>query len=284
MVLGPNPTVRGRRLAADLRRLREERSLTIDQVAGEMDWHPTKLSRIETARRSAQPSDVRALLHLYEVAGEERESLIKLARAAREKGWWHSYRDVLSEEYAHYIGFECEAAAIHNFEPLVIPGLLQTPEYARALMRGGPYEIGEQEIERRVEVRLKRQGVLDHEDPPRLWLVMDEAALRRPIGGVDVMQRQLRHLIQASVRSRLTIQVVPFSAGAHPGTTGSFIIMTFPDQTDRPVVYMETLAGDLYLERESEIEVCTIAFERLCASALSREDSLALIAEVIEEY
>jgi Domain of unknown function (DUF5753) len=191
---------------------------------------------------------VRALLELYGVTGPERNGLIQLARDARQPGWWHSFRDVLPNPYEVYIGLEAGAAAIRNFEPVVVPGLLQTEDYARAAFRNGPRELDRDDVERRVEVRMARQKILTRADRPRLWAVIDEAVIRRVVGGPEVMRGQLRHLIDGAGQGRTTIQVVPYSAGAHAGTTGPFVILQFPEPTDPAVVYVETLAGDIYLD------------------------------------
>jgi Domain of unknown function (DUF5753) len=177
------------------------------------------------------------------VTGAERDGLIQLTREARQPGWWHSFRDVLPNPYEVYIGLEAGAASIRNFEPIVVPGLLQTEGYARETFRNGPRELDPDEVQRRVEVRLARQQILARDDRPRLWAVIDEAVLHRAVGGVSVMRRQLRHLAESAQQGKTTIQVVPYRAGAQAGTTGPFVILGFPEPTDPAVVYVETLAG-----------------------------------------
>ena len=278
---GPNPTLRGRRLAVELMRHREASRLSREEVARQLEWSTSTIFRIETGRSRPQPGNVRALLDLYGVTGPERDGLIQLARDARQPGWWHSFRDVLPNPYEVYIGLEAGAAAIRNFEPVVIPGLLQTAEYARAMIRSGPRELDPDEVERLVEVRTARQAILAREDRPRLWAVIDETAVQRAVGGPEVMRGQLHHLVESVEHGKTTLQVVPFSAGAHAGTTGPFVILDFPEPTDPTVVYVETLAGDIYLEEPADVSRYTLAFDRLLAAALHPDDSVHLIERAI---
>ena len=274
-----NPTLRARRLALELLRRREAAGLTREEAARQLEWSTSTIFRIETGRSRPQPGNVRVLLELYGVSGPERDGLIRLAREARQPGWWHSFRDVLPNPYEVFIGLEAGAASIRNFEPIVIPGLLQTEEYARQTLRNGPGELDRDDIERLVQVRMERQRILGREDRPRLWAVVDEAVIRRAVGGPEVMREQLRHLIECAEHGKTTLQVVPFSAGAHAGTTGPFIILDFPEPTDPAVVYVETLAGDLYLEERADVDRYTLAFDRLLAAALHPDDSVRLVQE-----
>jgi transcriptional regulator with XRE-family HTH domain len=275
-----NPTLRGRRLAVELMRRREASGLSREEAARRLEWSTSTIFRIETGRSRPQPGNVRVLLDLYGVTGSERDGLIQLAREARQPGWWHSFRDVLPNPYEVYIGLEGGAASIRNFEPVVVPGLLQTADYARAMFKGGPRELDRDEIERRVEVRLARQQILTREDRPRLWAVIDEAVIHRLVGDPAVMRAQLGHLIDTAEQGKTTVQVVPFRAGAHAGTTGPFVILDFPEPTDPAVVYVETLAGDIYLEERADVNRYTIAFDRLLAAALHPDDSVRLIQQV----
>jgi transcriptional regulator with XRE-family HTH domain len=275
-----NPTLRGRRLAVELMRRREASGLSREEAARRLEWSTSTIFRIETGRSRPQPGNVRVLLDLYGVTGSERDGLIQLAREARQPGWWHSFRDVLPNPYEVYIGLEGGAASIRNFEPVVVPGLLQTEDYARAMFKGGPRELERDEIERRVEVRLARQQILTRGDRPRLWAVIDEAVIHRLVGDPAVMRAQLGHLIDTSEQGKTTVQVVPFRAGAHAGTTGPFVILDFPEPTDPAVVYVETLAGDIYLEERADVNRYTIAFDRLLAAALHPDDSVRLIQQV----
>jgi transcriptional regulator with XRE-family HTH domain len=277
-----NPTLRGRRLAMELQRRREATGMSREEVSRQLEWSTSTLFRIETGRNRPQPGNVRALLELYGVTGPERDGLIQLTRDARKPGWWHSFRDVLPNPYEVYIGLEAGAASIRNFEPVVVPGLLQTADYARATFRNGPRELDRDEVDRRVEVRLARQEILTREERPRLWAVIDETVIRRLVGGSDVMRGQLNHLTDAAQQGKTTIQVVPYRAGAHAGTTGPFVILDFEELTDPTVVYVETLAGDIYLEERSDVNRYTLAFDRLVAAALHPDESVRLIEQAAD--
>jgi transcriptional regulator with XRE-family HTH domain len=273
----PSPTLRARRLAIELVGRREAAGLSRDEAARRLEWSTSTIFRIETGRSRPQPRSVRDLLDLYGVTGAERDGLIQLAREARQPGWWHSFRDVLSNPYEVYIGLETGAVSIRNFEPLLVPGLLQTADYARAMIRGGPRELDRDEIERRVEVRMSRQQILLRDDRPRLWAVIDEAVIRRIVGSPVIMTAQLRHLVGAAEQGKTTLQVIPFSAGAHAGTSGPFVILELPEPTEPDLVYVETLAGDIYLEERADVDRYTLAFERLLAAALHPDDSIAVV-------
>ncbi|MEV0422027.1 helix-turn-helix domain-containing protein [Streptosporangium canum] len=277
-----SPTVRARRLAVELANRRDATGLTREEVARRLKWSPSTIFRIETGRSLPQPRSIRELLDLYGVIGPERDSLMQLAREARQPCWWHSFRDVLPSPYEVYIGLESGAESLYNFEPIVIPGLLQTPDYVRALIKGGAQELGHDEIERRVEVRLIRQQILTRQDRPRLWAIIDEAAIHRVVGNPTIMRKQLHHLVTAAEEGKTTLQVVPFSAGSHPGTTGPFVIFGFPEQADAQVVYVETLAGDLYLEQHADVSRYTLAFDRLRATALSPDGSMGMVKRAAE--
>jgi transcriptional regulator with XRE-family HTH domain len=275
-----NPTLRARRLAAELQRRREATGMSREEVARQLEWSTSTLFRIETGRNRPQPGNVRMLLELYGVTGPERDGLIQLTREARQPGWWHSFRDVLPNPYEVYIGLEAGAASIRNFEPIVVPGLLQTADYARETFRNGPIELDPEEVERLLEVRLARQQILTRDDRPRLWAVIDEAVIHRTVGGSEVMRRQLQHLADAAQEGKTTVQVVPYRAGAHAGTTGPFVILDYTEATDPAVVYVETLAGDIYLEERSDVDRYTLAFDRLVAAALHPDDSVQLIEQM----
>ncbi len=278
MVIGSGPTVRRRQLMAELKRLREAARLTQEDVAERLDWHPTKVMRIETGRTAPHPNDVRLMLDLYGVTDRDQASaLVKLAKDARQRGWWYSYRDVLLNRYEFFIGLEWEASSIRDFELAMIPGLLQTEDYARALITSGPLQLDRDDVERLVEVRMTRQRALTRQDGPRLWAILDEAAIRRVVGGAAVMRAQLDHLAEANERPNITIQVVPYGAGAHPGQLGPFIILEFAQPTEPEVVYMETVGGNLYVDKAEEVHLYTAAFERLHAAALSPAETTAML-------
>lgn len=282
---GQGPTVRRRRLGIELRRLRELAGFTGDEVAERLEWSHSKVSRIETGRIAVHPNDVRLLLDLYAVEDHQtRAALVALAREGRQKGWWHAFNDVLTKRHALYIGLEAAAESISVFEPLVIPGLLQTQRYARAVIRGGPAQLPDPDMERLIEVRLARQDLLGKDEGPRYWTIFDEAVIRRRLGGDDVMREQLEHLLEAAARPRTTIQIIPFGASGHAAITGPFAIFGFPELSDPEIVYMETIAGELYLERPEEVRSGRRAFEHLQALALSPGDSISFIEKVTREY
>jgi transcriptional regulator with XRE-family HTH domain len=273
-----SPTVRRRQLIAELKRLREAAGLTQDEVAERLDWHSTKVFRIETGRTGPHPNDVRVMLETYGVTDHtQHEALIQLAKDARQRGWWYSYRDILPSRYEFLIGLEEEAASIRTFQLALVPGLLQTADYARALIGGGPLRLDADEIERRVAVRMTRQQVLARHDPPQLWAIIDEAVIRRVTGGPAVMRTQLQHLITMSGQGTITLQIVPYSVGAHPGTEGSFSILGFAEPAEIDVVYIETIGGSMSVDKTDDVRHYATAFDHLRAVALSPDDTRAML-------
>jgi transcriptional regulator with XRE-family HTH domain len=283
MAAGTGPAVRRRQLMTELKRLREATGLTQEDVAGQLDWHPTKIMRIETGRTAPHPNDVRVMLGLYGVADIGiLASLLKLAKDARQRGWWYSYKDVLLSRFELFLGLESEADSIRDFELSMIPGLLQTDDYARELIRGlMAFDVAE--IERRVELRMARQQILDREDAPHLWAILDEAAVHRVVGGKAIMKAQLLHLANSAEHGRTTIQVLPFSAGPHPGQAGPFIILGFAEPIEPEVVYMETVGGNLYVDKSEEVRLFTTVFDQLRAVALSPSQSAAMLQALAGE-
>jgi len=277
------PTVRLRRLAAELRALRESAELTRENVAERTGINTVTLYRIENARVRPQARTLMTLLDLYGVADDRKTELVALLRDARQRGWLQAYESLLPQQYTAYIGFEAEAAAIWNYESLFVPGLLQTKDYARAVTRAGLPTASDDEIDRRVEVRMQRQGILAAGNPLELWAIVDEAALRRQVGGPDVMRAQLSHLADAAALPHITLQVVPYSAGAHAGMLGSFVILQFDDETDPDVIYLDSMAGNLFLESEIEVRRYRLAFEHLRAVAMSPDGSRAHVAAIRDE-
>ncbi len=276
-----SPTVRRRRLSAILRQLRKEDGRTAKEVADVLEWPPSKLTHMERNEwKLPRVHDIRALLDVYGVSDErQRDELLRLARDGRQRGWWHAYREMLSESYSTYIGLEAEAATLLIYQPLVIPGLLQTEDYARALIQAGPAEVDEAGIEQRIKVRRERQAILTGDDPVRIWAVIDEAALRRLGGDPDVKRRQLAHIAEMARSARVTLQMIPFAAGLHAGVTGgSFTILQFPDAADQDAVYVDTFAGELFVEEPEEVGRFHLAFRHLVGAALSPMDTLAMIA------
>ncbi|WP_280717233.1 helix-turn-helix transcriptional regulator [Kitasatospora sp. MAP5-34] len=278
-----NPTVRRRRLGAELRRLRELRGMTAEEVAGRLMVSQSKISRLENGRRSISQRDVRDLCEVYEVADERvRAGLMEMARESRQRGWWHEFGDI---PYSVYIGLEAEASSIRAYESSFIPGLLQTRAYAEAVVQGSSPDYDTGAIRRRVDVRLKRQSRIFGEDQlGSLWVVIDEAVLRREVGGTEVMADQLFQLLELSERPNINLQVIPFAHGAHPGMTGTFSLMEFPESADSTVVYFEGVTSDLYLEKEADVRRYTNLYDHLRAAALSVVDSRSLIVNCAEGY
>jgi transcriptional regulator with XRE-family HTH domain len=278
-----SPTVRRRRLALELRRLREAARLTCEEVAEHLECSASKISRVETGRVSVSPRDVRDMLELYGVPAEQRESLVQLARDSRQKGWWHAYSDTMQPQMATYIGLESAASEIRIYEVSLIPGLLQTEDYARAVIRAGMVNSPAEDIERRVALLMARQPAVVRDDPPKVWAVLDEAALRRRVGGAGVMRLQLEHLLAQAALPNVAVQVIPFGGGAHPAMGRPFIILVFPERVDTDVVYLEDLTSALYLEDVAEVDRYNVFFNHLRATALSFDDSAAVITSVLKE-
>lgn len=279
------PAVRRRKLGAELRALRARAGLTSGEAARLVGWHQSKVSRIETGASGAKPSDVRLLLDAYGVEDDElRDLLLVLAgsQVAGREHWWHAYRGVLPPTYRDFISLESQASAMRTLETSVVPGLLQTPEYARAVTRAAVGAVDEERLDTLVEVRLARQDVLRGDPPLRLSAVLDEAVLRREVGGPEVMTRQLRRLTEAARLPQVRLQVLPFAAGAHIGITGPFVIFSFPSTSDLDVVVLDHLTSSLYLERKEDLRAYAEAFNSLRIHALSPEDSLDFIAELAD--
>jgi transcriptional regulator with XRE-family HTH domain len=276
------PTVRQRRLAQALRELRHEAGLTQDAVGVRMGWHTSKLFRLENARSPRVDwLDVKELMEMYGVGSPHREALIQLARDARMRGWWTPYRDVFT---GSYVALEDESSAMRLYCPELVPGLMQTEDYARAVIRAVRPGYDAESVERRVTARLARQKeLLDRISPPELALVLNEAVLRRLVGGASTMAAQLRALADAAQRPGVMLQVLPFSAGAHASLEGGFVLIKFPEETDPDVVYVEGIMGDVYLESVEEVKRYQSAFERNQAVALSPRESSAFMSSLARE-
>lgn len=283
MASNVNPTVRRRRLGQELRRLRELKGMTAEEVAERLLVSQSKISRLENGRRSISQRDVRDLCGVYEVEDQRIvESLMQMAKDSRQQGWWHAFGDI---PYSVYIGLETDAESLRVYEPQIITGLLQTRAYAEAIIRGGSPETSEPEIDKRVQVRLRRQDRITAEkDPLRLWVVLDEASLRRLVGSRQVMREQLEHVAEMSQAPHITVQVLPFDVGAHPGLNGQYSILEFADAADSSVVYIEGVTSDLYLEKPHDVQKYTVMYEHLRAQALNVEQSRQLIEDVAKEY
>jgi len=268
-------------LARSLKEARQRAGLTAVQAASRLGWSQPKVSHIENGRTKPGVGDVEVMLNLYGISSPEREALLALAREAGQRGWWTHYADVFT---GSYVALEDEASLICEWEAQFIPGLLQTQDYAREVIRAGRPHSKESDVRRRVMARMARQTVLRREpNAPRLHVVLDEAILRRPIGGWDLMKDQLRYLSKEGRRPNVTLQVLPFSAGTHPGLEGPFIVLSFPEEADPDVAYTEGIYGDVYLESPAEVDRCTTAFKQLCDVALSPEESIVLIDAAAED-
>jgi transcriptional regulator with XRE-family HTH domain len=276
----PGPTVQRRRLGIELRHLREAAGKTIDQVAHVLECSDSKVSRIENGQVSASPRDVRDMLGFYGVEQERREELVEFARAARKKGWWEAYNET---DAVPLVGLEVAADRILAYEPMAIHGLLQIQDYARALLHAVQPELPEDQLQRRVGLRMIRQELLARSDPPEFLLMLEECALRRPIGGPAVLRAQLGHLssVMGSLPS-LTLQVLPLTLGAHAAMEGPFALYQFSQPTDPDVVYFERATSDLYLESSQQVERYGRAFERLRAVALSPARSSLLLESLLD--
>ncbi|MET9446802.1 helix-turn-helix domain-containing protein [Streptomyces cinerochromogenes] len=278
------PAVRRRKLGAELRMLRTGAGLTSGEAARLVGWHQSKVSRIETGASGVKPADLGLLLDAYGVRdGHLRELLLMLAGSEDAGGrhrWWHAYRGVLPPTYRDFISLESQASAMRTLETTVVPGLLQTAEYARAVTRAAVKDLDEDRLDTLVEVRLARQDVLRSDPPLVLSAVLDEAVLRREVGGPEVMARQLERLMEAARLPQVRLQVLPFAAGAHVGLTGPFVIFSFPSTSDLDVVVLDQLTSSLYLERKEDLMAYTEAFDTLQFHALSPEESLDYIAGI----
>jgi transcriptional regulator with XRE-family HTH domain len=276
MARGPSPTVRRRRLAAELRRLRESSELTIDEVGEKLECSASKISRIETGHVGVTPRDVRDLLEVYGLEDDEREALVQLAREARKKGWWHAYNEVFT---GSFVGLESDASSLRTHQALLVPGLLQTEGYMRAVIRAIRPDATEADVERRVTARVTRQKLLTDAHPPEYWAVIDEAVLRRTTGGPEIMRAQLERLTELAALPHVTLQVVPFEAGAHAGMEAPFLILGYPEQADPDVVYVENTTSGVYLEQPSDVHRYTLMFDHLRAAALKPDDTVVMVEQ-----
>ena len=262
------PTVRRLQLGARLRSLRLAKGVSRDQAGWAIRASESKISRMELGRVSFKERDVTDLLKLYGVDDPgEHERLLALAREANTPGWWHSYGDVLSTWFQNYLDLEQAAELIRTYEIQFVPGLLQTDAYARAVIMLGHGTASKEEIDRRAHLRMARKQLLTRETPPRLWAVIDEAVLRRPIGGVDVQREQIEALLEASKLPSVRLQVMPFSSGGHAAAGGAFSILRFPYPDMPDVVYIEHLTSGLYLDKREDVDAYSAAVGRLVIEA-----------------
>lgn len=278
------PPVRRRLLGAALRRFREGAGYSLDDAARILECDRSKISRVETGQRGIRPIELRELLDEYGVDPDRRDALLTVARQTRQAGWWQSYSHVLSDAYQDFISLEASASTIWTYEAQLVPGLLQTEDYARAIAAASLFGESQDEREQFVQARLRRQQVLTRDNPLQFWAILSEGALRQLVGSREIMQAQLAQLIEVSnQRANVTVQVLPFAAGAHAATSGPFVIMKFPEAPDLGVVYLEGQTGGIYLESADEVARYTLVCEHLRASALSTVATVHLIEEVARE-
>jgi transcriptional regulator with XRE-family HTH domain len=272
-------TVPQRRLARMLRRLREDAGYTIEEVATQLDLSPSTVSRIETAQVGVRTNDLRPLLDIYKVTGAQREQLLQLARERRQQPWWNKYKDLPAVALP---SLERGTESILQYSVQLVPGLLQTEAYAREILEAIPFVTG-LDVERRVELRMKRQELLTDAEAPRLWVILDEAVMQRCVGGRQVMDAQLQHLIDAAALPNVTLQVLPFTVGVHAGMDGEFTILSYADPADPDVVYLETTAGQSFDESSDVTRRYNSIFDELRAAALNPAESIRALANVQQE-
>lgn len=276
------PTTRRRQLGADLRRLRDAKGLTLEEAGARVGISKATLSRYETKEGTVKWPAVDALCREYGTSDQERESLVELAKAARIQGWWRSLADPIPESMNLMLTLEDEVVSEGHYACMYVPGLLQTRGYAEAVHRASEVRGTDQEINHMVDIRMKRQELLARDEPPHLWAVIDEAVIRRMVGGRAVMREQLQHLLAASTQPNVTVQMLPFAAGAHAAAVGSFVILG-GSTPELDVVYVDIIGGGLFMEKPQELERYKLAFEYLRAQALDLQSSAALLNQVCEE-
>jgi transcriptional regulator with XRE-family HTH domain len=281
---GGGPTVRRMLVGAQLRRLRNANGISREQAAEAIRASAWKIHRLENGQVSFKERDVIDLLRLYGVADPgEVAAFVILAREANQPGWWHHYGDVLPQWFRAYVDLESAAVLIRSYEAQFVPGLLQTEEYMRAVIQGALLDDTPDVAEQRVQLRLTRQNLLDREDAPRLWAVVDEAALRRPVGSREVMRTQLERLIEAADLPNVTLQVLPFAAGAHPAMVGAFSILRFPEPELPDVVYLEHLTNALYLEKREDVEEYLHVIDTICLRAARPDRTIEILGRILKE-
>ncbi|MFD4875788.1 helix-turn-helix domain-containing protein [Streptomyces sp. NPDC058420] len=276
------PTTRRRQLGADLRRLRESKGLTLEEAGARVGISKATLSRYETKEGTVKWPAVDALCREYGASDAERLALVELAKGAKIQGWWRSLADPIPESMNLMLTLEDEVVREDHYACMYIPGLLQTRAYAEAVHRASEVQCPEREVQHMVDIRMKRQELLDRDDPPRIWCVIDEAALRRQVGGRAVMREQLGHLLALAERPHVTLQVLPFAKGAHAAAVGSFAILRGPTP-DLDVAYVDLLSGGLFMEKPQELARYRLAFEYLSAQALDLESSTDIVHRISKE-
>lgn len=276
------PTIPRWQLGEQLSRLRDRAGVSQTQIADRLGCSISKIQKIEAGEVGVVRAELEAMLAAYKVDDERMQAeLLELQKLGKQRGWWSKFGAVPTP-FATFLGLESAAVIIRVFEPMMMYGLLQTEDYARAVAETITVGITEEQVERQVTIRLERQEQILGEDPPEVWVLLDEAVLHREVGGKSVMADQLRHL--AKLPKQVTLQVVPFHSGAYPGILGAFTIFDFDESMHTPVVYVEGQAGNLYLEKETDLRRCSLAYSHMTAAALSKQESAKLIAAVASQH
>lgn len=285
MTAVPTPALRLRRLGVELKRLRERAGLTADEAATTLDCHGSKISRIENGRSAVRPRDVRDLLARYGVADRTAIARLEsLARQGRYRGWWRDFGDSVAPDYVDYVSLEAAALGLDTFETMLVPGLLQSPAYTRAIFASHPADLSDEQIDARIQLRALRQQALDRtESPLAVRAVVHEAALRTPVGGRREMRRQLDMLRERAAQRNITVQALPLASGAHAGMHGSFGILRYPEADDLDVVFTEHLTGAAYVEERAQVTRYLGTFDQLRAAAMSPSATLAFIEQCGED-
>lgn len=283
MATRTSPTVRRRRLASEMRRLRRESGKTREEAARFADIAPATVSRIEAAVHAPKVADIMALCKFYGLDDDRTDVLVTLARQSRQRGWWHHYSNSIPEWFEVFVGLEEEAAEVLDYASELVPGHLQTEDYIKALLHADLKATSDEETERRVALRLERQERMVTDDSRRIWAILNEAVIRRRVGGRDTTRRQLQHLIEISKLPHINVVVLPFSAGAHPSMDSSCTVLRFPEPADPDVVYIQYRRGSIYLEDPADVEFYVELFDHLRSQALSFNESRNLIAMVANE-
>jgi transcriptional regulator with XRE-family HTH domain len=278
-------TVRRMVLGAQLRRLREAKGISREDAGYVIRASGSKISRMELGRVSFKERDVADLLQLYGITDEAQVApLMDLAREANTRGWWHKYSDILPNWFHSYVGLESSASLIRTYELQFVPGLFQTEDYTRAVALLGLSGAPAEEVERRVRLRIHRQEILTRPGAPPVWAVVDEAALRRPIGGMEVMRDQLKRLIELTALPNITMQVMPFRFGGHSGTGGAFTLLRFRDEDLPDIVFVEQLTSALYLDKREDVDEYVAVMERLCVDAVSPDETAVLLKDILRDF
>jgi hypothetical protein len=283
---GGGPTIRRMMVGDQLRRLRTQRGLTREQAGEAIRASAWKIHRLENGQVGFKERDIVDLLNFYGVTDvEQAAALVSMAREANEPGWWQRYGEILAPWFRYYVDLEAIATLIRSYEGQLVPGLLQTEDYVRAVIHGAQLDETAESVEDRVALRLARQAVLERSNPapPHLWAVVDEAALRRPVGGAKVMRAQLERLIQAAAMPNITLQILPFRAGAHPSMTGAFSVLRFADKELPDICYVEHLSGALYLDKRDDMDLYLHVMEAVCVHAESPSRTSKLLSEILAE-